>query len=59
MSVNWLQNYRNGYLLKYYEYFPPHVRQFIQTKDHRYLLLFDVDNSPYKLHDEQTKKSLY
>jgi hypothetical protein len=48
-----------NYYVKFWDFYPPHVREYLKSKDHRYLLLFDVNNSPYKLFDETTKKSLY
>jgi len=56
---SYYKNYKSIYTLKFYEHYPPHVRQYLQTKDHRYLLLFDMNNSPYKLWDSDTKKALY
>jgi hypothetical protein len=59
MAHNVLGSWKYNYQVKFFDYYPPHVRDFLKTKDHRYLLLFDFKNSPYKLYDEATKKSLY
>jgi hypothetical protein len=56
---NYTTNRKYFYTLKFYDHYPPHMRQYLQTKDHRYLLIFDPKNSPYKLLDEETKKSVY
>ena len=46
-------------LLKYVDYYPYHVRRFLESKDHRYLYFFDYNSNPYKMFDEVTKKSVY
>lgn len=56
---NHMKNYKHLYMVKFNDYYPPHVREFLTHQDHRYLLLFDVEKPSYKLFDEQTKKSLY
>ncbi len=58
VSHNVLDTWKHIYGVKFIDYYPPHVREYLKSKDHRYLLLFDVNNSPYKLFDEN-KKSLY
>ena len=47
------------FLLKNIDYFPPHVRRYLETKDHRYLYAFEYNANPYKLYDGETKKSIY
>jgi len=59
MARNVLGTWKYTYQVQFFDYYPPHVRDFLKTKDHRYLLLFDINNAPYKLYDEATKKSLY
>ena len=59
MARNVLGSWKYNYQVKFFDYYPPHVRDYLKTKDHRYLLLFDVKNSPYKLFDDVTKKSLF
>jgi hypothetical protein len=52
-------SWKYNYMVKFWDHYPPHVREYLKSKDHRYLLLFDVNKSPYKLFDENTKKSLF
>lgn len=59
MSHNVLGTWKYNYQVKFFDHYPPHVREFLKTKDHRYLMLLDVNNPPYKLWDETTKKSVY
>jgi hypothetical protein len=59
MAHNFLESWKYTYYVKFFDYYPPHVREFLKSKDHRYLLLFDIKNAPYKLFDETTKKSLF
>ena len=57
-----LHNYNSWkyiYYLKFWDYYPPHVKEYLKSKDHRHLLLTDIDSVPYKLFDELTKKSFY
>jgi hypothetical protein len=54
-----MSNQKYYYYVKFYDHYPPEIRKFIETKDHRYIMLFDPKNSPYKLYDEETKKSIY
>lgn len=56
---NYYSNVKYQYYIKFFDYYPPHVRKFLEAKDHRYLLLFNYKDAPYKLFDETTKKSLY
>jgi len=59
LTHNVLDSWKYIYMVKFYDHYPPHVREFLKSKDHRYLMLFDLKNPPYKLFDETTKKALY
>ena len=56
---NIYESWKYVYMVKFWDHYPPHVREFLKSRDHRFLLLFDVNNPQYKLFDETTKKSLY
>jgi hypothetical protein len=59
MVHNYKESWKYNYYVKFWDYYPPHVREYLKSLDSRYLLLFDVHNSPYKLFDETSKKSLF
>ncbi len=44
--------------MKYYDHFPPHMRQFLHRWDHRLLLELDPDFKKYTVFDEN-KKSIF
>lgn len=56
---NYKESWKYAYYVKFWDYYPPHVREYFRSKDSRHLLLFDVNNPPYKLYDETTKKALF
>jgi hypothetical protein len=59
LAYNWYNNWKYIYMLKFYDHYPPHLRAFLASKDHRHLLMLDLKNPEYTLHDPETKKSLY
>ncbi len=59
ITHNIKESWKYSYYVKFWDFYPPHVRDFLKSKDHRYLLLFDANKTPYKLFDETTKKALF
>lgn len=56
MFQNLYRNEQYVLRMKYYDHYAPHVRQYLSTKDARYLML--NDNSFYS-YDSITKKSIF
>lgn len=59
LANNYFESWKYTYYLKFFDHYPPHVREFLKHHDHRYMLLFNLDKPDYKLFEETTKKSLY